>query len=82
MASPIQSISIKTIVTATTYEELNSISILNQSTDDLEILNITMGGVINLTQGQSVTITSSTGFVLPELLLDSTGTINACVITT
>jgi len=82
MASPIQSISIRTIGTATTYEELNSISILNQSADPLDIVDVQNTGVIRLRQGQSVTITSSTGFVLPELLLDSAGAINACVITT
>jgi hypothetical protein len=82
MATDIQSIRIQTIGATTTYEGLNSISVLNQSTDDLEILNITMGGGIELKQGQSVTITSSTGFVLPKLMLDSSGTINASVITT
>lgn len=82
MATPIQSIRLQSIGTTTTYTELNSISILNQSADDLNIVNVTNGGGITLIQGQSVTITSSTGFILPELMLDSGGTINASVITT
>ena len=82
MASPIQSIRLQSVGATTTYTELNSISILNLSADDLDIANVTNGGGIQLRQGQSVTITSSTGFVLPELMLDSGGTINASVITT
>ena len=82
MASPIQSIRLQSVVSATTYQELNSISILNNSADDLNIINVTNGGAIILRQEQSVTITSSTGFVLPTLTLSSTGSINASVITT
>jgi hypothetical protein len=82
MASPIQSIRLEIIGADTIYEGLNSISVLNQSTDKLDIKDITNTGAIVLAQGQSVTITSSTGFVLPKLLLTSGGSINACVITT
>jgi hypothetical protein len=82
MATDIQSIRIETIGATTTYEGLNSISVLNQSADPLDITNITNTGGISLKQGQSVTITSSTGFVLPKLMLDSSGTIIASVITT
>jgi hypothetical protein len=82
MSTPIQNIDLRTIATTTDYAELNSISILNQSTDTLNILDLTHGGVIRLNQYQSVTLTSSTGFVLPTLRLDSSGTISACVITT
>ena len=82
MASPIQSIRLQSVGATTTYTELNSISILNNSADDLDIVDVTNTGGISLRQGQSVTITSSTGFVLPVLKLDSVGTINASVITT
>jgi|LakMenEpi03Aug12_release.lakeMendotaPanAssembly.Ray.scaffolds.fasta_scaffold1556391_2 hypothetical protein len=82
MASPIQSIRLDIITADTLYQELNSISVLNQSTDPLEIQDITNSGKIVLEQGQSVTITSSTGFVLPKLLLTSIGVILADVITT
>lgn len=82
MGQPTQFIQLETIVAPTTYSQLNSISILNQSADRIDIVNLTSGGVISLTQGQSVTITSSTGFVLPTLSLNSGGTINACIITT
>jgi hypothetical protein len=82
MASPIQSIRIETIGADTIYDGLNSISVLNQSADPLDIVNLTTTGGISLEQGQSVTITSSTGFVLPKLLLTSSGIILASVITT
>jgi hypothetical protein len=82
MASPIQSIRLEIISADTTYEELNSISVLNQSVDKLDIIDITNTGAIVLGQGQSVTITSSTGFVLPKLFLTSSGSVSASVITT
>ena len=82
MGQPTQSIKLEVIGITTDYSELNSISILNQSADTLNILDLTNGGVIKLNQYQSVTLTSSTGFVLPTLRLDSGGSINACVITT
>lgn len=82
MGQPTQSITLEDIGSTTTYSELNSISVLNHSADRLTITDIATGGRISLDQNQSVTITSSTGFVLPTLELDSTGTINASVITT
>lgn len=82
MGQPTQFVQLETIIAPTVYTEKNSISILNQSTDRIDIVNLTDGGFISLSQGQSVTITSSTGFVLPTLQLNSGGVINACVITT
>ena len=82
MALPKQFVKLETVSATTIYSETNSISVLNQSSDTLDILNLTSGGVISLEQGQSVTITSSTGFVLPTLQLNSLGTIRASVITT
>lgn len=82
MGQPEQFINFETISSTTTYSQLNSISILNNSSDALDIRNLTSGGRISLEQGQSVTITSSTGFVLPSISLDSVGTIRASIITT
>lgn len=82
MALPKQFVKLETVTATTIYSETNSISVLNQSSDTLDISNLTSGGVISLDQGQSVTITSSTGFVLPTLQLNSLGTIRASVITT
>ena len=82
MGQPTQSIKLEVITATTDYSQLNSISILNQSADTLNVLDLTNNGLIKLNQNQSVTLTSSTGFVLPNLRLDSSGTITACVITT
>ena len=82
MASPIQNMRLEVVGVTTDYEQLNTISILNLSTDTLNVLDLTNNGLIKLNQNQSVTLTSSTGFVLPKLRLDSGGTITASVITT
>jgi transcriptional antiterminator len=78
----IQSMTLTQITGTTNYTNLNSISIINQSESDLTIANTSSSGSIVLLQGQTLTITSSTGFVLPTLTLDSDGIINASVITT
>jgi hypothetical protein len=82
MATPIQSINLQVINTKTTYNNLNTISIINQVESNLIITNDITSGYVELLEGQTLTITSSTGFVLPTLTLDSDGIINASVITT
>jgi hypothetical protein len=79
----IQSVSIKTITTSpTTLVNLNSISILNgNATNDLTIAVTGSADLITLTTGQSVTLTASTGFVLPSLTITGTG-LTANVVTT
>ena len=77
----IQSLSLNVITATTNYTELNTISIINQSADDLTITNTSSSGSIVILQGQTLLITANTGFVLPNLELDSIGTINASVIT-
>jgi hypothetical protein len=81
MATPIQSIHLEIITTTTDYSELNTISIINQSADDLVITNTSSSGNIRLKEGQTLVLTASTGFVLPQLELDSGGQIRASVIT-
>lgn len=79
----IQSVSIKTITTSpTTLVNLNSISILNgNATNSLTIAVTGSADLITLTTGQSVTLTASTGFVLPSLTITGTG-LTANVVTT
>jgi len=79
----IQSVSIKTITTSpTTLVNLNSISILNgNATNALTIAVTGSADLITLTTGQSVTLTASTGFVLPSLTITGTG-LSANVVTT
>lgn len=78
----IQSINLQEISTTTSFTELNSISIINHSVDKLQIINGVTLNNVTLFEGQTLTITSSTGFVLPTLILDSGGLIQASVITT
>lgn len=84
MSTPIQSINFEIIVSTTTYNDLNTISVVNQDPNDLYITNASNGTYIGLKEGQTLMITANTGFVLPQLILDSAGfaPINASVITT
>jgi len=82
MATDIQSINLQVITATTSFTDLNSISIINQSADILKIINAVTGNFVTLLEGQTLTITASTGFVLPRLELDSGGQIRASVITT
>jgi hypothetical protein len=81
MATPIQSINLQVINATTSFTDLNSISIINQSTDKLDIIGVSPMSFVTLLEGQTLTITASTGFVLPTLTLDGSS-INASVITT
>jgi hypothetical protein len=78
----VQSVKLQTIGEITIFDQLNSISVINQSMENLEITDMITGGKISLAEGQSVTITASTGFVLPKLRLGSFGDMRASVITT
>jgi hypothetical protein len=73
MATPIQLIQVRTLTTSpTTISNANSISILNGGSDDLSIS--TDGGTnsISLSAGQSLSMSSSTGFVLPDIIFTGT----------
>jgi len=81
--APIQNVNLINLTTSRSFTNLNTISILNSSADALEIINVDAGGTsIFLSQGESVTLSASTGFVLPEIELNSAGTIDCQVITT
>jgi hypothetical protein len=73
MSTPIQRVQVKTITTSpTTISGANTISILNGSVNDLTIS--TDGGTnsITLTTGQSLSMSASTGFVLPDIVFTGT----------
>lgn len=77
-----QNVRFANVTSTITYEDLNSLSVLNSSADDLSIEIIANGSVMYLAEGESVTINASSGFVLPDITLDSAGTINCQVILT
>lgn len=77
-----QNVRFANVTSTITYEDLNSLSVLNSSADDLSIEIIANGSVMYLGEGESVTINASSGFVLPDITLDSAGTINCQVILT
>ena len=77
----IQSITLTQISTTTNYTDLNSISIINQSSSDLTIANTSSSGSIVLLQGQTLMLEANTGFVLPNLRVSSLGIVLASVIT-
>ena len=73
MATPTQLIQVRTITTSpTTISNANSISILNGGSDALSIS--TDGGTnsISLSAGQSLSMSASTGFVLPDIIFTGT----------
>lgn len=82
MALLTQNVRFANVTSTITYTELNSISILNSSADDLSIEIISNSSIMYLGEGESVTISSSSGFVLPDITLDSSGTIDCQVILT
>ena len=74
MATPIQNVQVKTITTSpTTISGANTISILNGSANALTISADGGTNTISLTTGQSVSMSASTGFVLPNITLTGTG---------
>jgi len=78
----IQSITIKTITTSpTTLSGLNTFSVLNGSAQPLNISVDNGANQVVLTTGQTLMLSSNTGFVLPDILL-SGASMSAEVITT
>jgi hypothetical protein len=82
MANQIQSVNFYSLIDPITFSGLNTISILNLSADVMTIEKSDDGQFFALNQNQSVSLSASTGFVLPDLNLYSLGTMNASVITT
>ena len=82
MANQIQSVNFYELVADQLFSGLNTISILNLSADAMYIENVDASTKFLLNQNQSVSLSASTGFTLPDLNLSTTGTMNASVITT
>ena len=82
MANQIQSVNFYELVADQLFSGLNTISILNLSADAMYIENVDASTKFQLNQNQSVSLSASTGFTLPDLNLSTTGTMNASVITT
>jgi len=70
----VQDITIKTITTSpTTLSNLNSISVLNGSSDESLTIGVDgSGDTITLTSGQTLTLNASTGFSLPDITISGT----------
>ena len=82
MGVPTQNVRFENVTATTTYSQLNTISILNSSSDDLEVSIPSNASSMFLGQGESVTISASSGFVLPDITLDSSGSVDCQVILT
>jgi len=80
--APVQNVNLQNITASTSLSNCNTISILNSSADALEVVNDDTSEGIVLKQGESVTLSASTGFVLPMINLNSAGTIDCQIITT
>ena len=82
MGVPTQNVRFENVTATITYSQLNTISILNSSSADLEVSIPSNASSMFLGQGESVTISASSGFVLPDIFLDSSGSIDCQVILT
>ena len=78
-----QNVNIETITTSpTTLTNLNSITILNGSADQVLTLGVSGSGkLITLKSGQTLNLQASTGFSLPSLVISGTS-LNAQIVTT
>jgi hypothetical protein len=82
MSEEIQRMIVRTITTSpTTLTNLNTFSVLNGSAQPLNISVDNGANQVVLTTGQTLMLSSNTGFVLPDILL-SGASMSAEVITT
>jgi len=82
MSNEIQRMVVQTITTSpTTLSGLNTFSVLNGSSLPLSISVDGGTNSVVLTQGQTLSLSASTGFVLPDIILSGAG-MSAEVITT
>jgi hypothetical protein len=82
MSDEIQRMVVQTITTSpTTLSGLNTFSVLNGSSLPLSISVDGGTNSVTLTQGQTLMLSSNTGFVLPDIILSGAG-MSAEVITT
>jgi hypothetical protein len=82
MSEEIQRMIVRTITTSpTTLPNLNTFSVLNGSAQPLNISVDNGANQVVLTTGQTLMLSSNTGFVLPDILLSGSD-MSAEVITT
>jgi hypothetical protein len=82
MSNEIQRMVVQTLTTSpTTLSGLNTFSVLNGSSLPLSISVDGGTNSVTLTQGQTLSLSSNTGFVLPDIILSGAG-MSAEVITT
>jgi hypothetical protein len=73
MSNEIQRVVVEEITTSPkTYSGLNTISILNNSVDVLNVSVNAGASSVELAAGQTMMLQASTGFVLPDVLLTGT----------
>ena len=73
MSTPIQNVQVLTITTSpTTISNANTISILNGGVNALTISTDAGANTISLSAGQSLSMSASTGFVLPDIVITGT----------
>ena len=72
--APVQELQMKEITSSPTIiEDKNTITVLNGSSTDVLTIGIDGSGQsVTLKSGQSLTITASTGFVLPNIQIAGT----------
>ena len=77
-----QNVNFQLVVAETDFLNCNTFSIINQSTIPIRLENLDTTSIIFLNQNQSVTLSASTGFVLPPLRVAGGIGFSASVITT
>jgi hypothetical protein len=77
-----QNVNFQVVFADTDFIDCNTFSIINQYTSAINIRNLDTNLFIILNANQSVTLSASTGFVLPPLRVQGFGSFVASVITT
>ena len=77
-----QNVNFQIVTSQTDFTDCNTFSIINQGTNDINLRNLDTNLFITLNANQSVTLSASTGFVLPPLRVFGSGSFVASVITT
>jgi hypothetical protein len=77
-----QNVNFQIVFAQTDFIDCNTFSIINQGTSAINISNLDTNATILLNENQSVTLSASTGFVLPPLRVQGFSGFVASVITT
>lgn len=82
MSQPTQLINFQIVAIQTDFTDLNTISIINQGTIKINVINLDTSGLFQLLPNESVSLNASTGFVMPKIRIDGPSGFFASVITT